>query len=647
MIWYVCLCIGVLTIVLAIRCLLKKSLGELRAGVSLLLLLAATYIFYIPAFLESYDLMAALLANVVNMMQVISLDADYLAFYDLIRAALPAELLWKSYLLLLGLLHILLPVVTAMTAFTFLLHYITNVQSLFADRRGGDTYIFSELNERSRCLARDIRANYPTVHLIFSGCSDQDSMLKLRRELNCITDYDAIHARKPGGKPREVYYFCISDNEDANMNDALRLLDALRGQEASAQRHAHIYLFSEKNEVETMIDSSEKGSVDVHLVQKSRTTVYQLLDEHPLYSGAKDGRISVLLCGFGRINYALLRTAAWCGQLDGYTLELNVICANAAQAEKELRGECPGLLSPNYHVHFYEGAALDDIRAQVMRHCADSTYVVVDGGDDSGNIEKAIFLRRLFYSVGQDYTNAPGIYLYLTGESKYDTVQRLMTPEANATRQRSYDLVPFGGDHDFYTCRVLVDSPIERLAKNVHLVYEDIFSDGEIDVEQALERYNVFEVNKQSNRANALHIRYKLALLGLDYTDRDDAENVELLPLLDEESLERLTRAEHDRWMAFLESEGWQTASVAQSKAYQRSGVSAGRHNCPLLKLHPYICPYDELRERSDALGLPDSTVYDRELITRIPDILGDRWKVAGKTYKIVRKETIRDMKGV
>lgn len=641
MIWYVSLCVGVLLIVLAIRCLLRKKLGDLRAGMALLLLLAATYIFYIPAFLDSYDLMAALLANVVNMMQVISLDADYLAFYDLIREALSAEILWKGYLLLLGLLHIMLPLVTAMTAFTFLLHYITNVQSMFADRRGGDTYIFSELNERSECLARDIRANHPSVHLIFSNCSDQDSLLKLRRELNCITDYDRIHARKRGNKPREVYYFCISGDEDTNMNDALYLLDALRGQDTATQRRAHLYIFSEKNEVETMVDSAEKGSVDVHLVQKSRTAVYQLLDEHPLYVGAKDGRISVLLCGFGRINRALLRTAAWCGQLDGYALELNVICADAAQAEKELRGECPGLLSPSYHIHFYEGAALDDIRAQVTRHCVNSTYVVVDGSDDGRNIETAIFLRRLFYGLGEDFTNAPGIYVYLTGESKYETVQRLMTPEANTARQRSYDLVPFGGDHDFYTCRVLVDSPIERLAKNVHLVYEDIFSDGEINVPQALERYNVFEVNKQSNRANALHIRYKLSLLGLDYTDREDAEAVDFSSLLDEskENLERLTRAEHDRWMAFLESEGWQTASVAQSKAFQRSGLSAGRHNCPLLKLHPYICPYDELRERSDALGLPDSTVYDRELITRIPDILGDRWKVAGKTYKIVRKE--------
>lgn len=645
MIWYVCLCLGMLLLLSAGRVALNERLGKLRSGIALLLLLAATYVFYIPAFLDSYDLLSALLANTVNVMQVISLDADYLAVYDLIRASLPQTLLWKLYLLLLGVIHILLPVTAAMTAFTFLLHYITNVQALFADRRGGDIYIFSELNDGSEALARDIRAAHPKANLVFAGCSDQDSLLKLRQELHCIVRYDRICAWKSRKKSGEIYYFCISRDEDANLDDALLLLDELSKEEETIQRREHLYLFSERGEVETMIDSAEKGCVDLHLIRKSRMAAYRLLDQHPLYRGAKDGRISVLLCGFGRINRAVLKAAVWCGQLDGYSLEIKVFCAGAEQAEAALRADCPGLFSERYRIRFYEGDSLKDIQAQ-WTHAAQSTYITVDLGNDSVNIETALFLRRCFYSVGGDYTNAPGIFVYIAGANKYDTVRRLMTPEANRARQRSYEIVPFGGDHEFYTCAVLVDSPIERLAKNVHLVYEDIFSDGEIDVAQAMERYNAFEVNKQSNRANALHIRYKLSLLGLDYTDCADAEEVQMEDYLNEENMERLTRAEHDRWMAFLESEGWQTASIAEVEAYQRSGLSAGRHSCPLLKRHPYICSYDELKERSDALGLPDSTVYDRELIARIPDILHDRWKVAGKAYKIVKTKNTSIEKG-
>ena len=134
-----------------------------------------------------------------------------------------------------------------------------------------------------------------------------------------------------------------------------------------------------------------------------------------------------------------------------------------------------------------------------------------------------------------------------------------------------------------------------------------------------------------------MHIRYKLRMLGLDYTTDPDAEEVRLEDYLTPERLEALTRAEHDRCMAFLESEGWIPASLDEVKAYQASGISAGRHNCPLLKMHPYICPFEELSARSAALGLGDSTTYDRELIHRIPDILHDRWGVSGVYYKIIK----------
>lgn len=269
MIWYICLCLGALLMIWAGRAALNKKRGDLRTGIALLWLLAATFALYIPVFFDSYDPLAALFANTVNVMQVISLDADYLAFYDLICASISAAPLAKLYLLLLGVLHVVLPAAVALTAFTFLLHYITNVQTLFADRRGGDAYIFSELNEESENLARDIRAAHPKANLIFAGCSDQDSLLKLRRELNCIVCYDRISAWKTKKKERDVYYFCISRDEDANLNDALFLLGGLTGRDEAIQRREHLYLFSEQSEVETMIDSTEKGCVDIHLIRKS------------------------------------------------------------------------------------------------------------------------------------------------------------------------------------------------------------------------------------------------------------------------------------------------------------------------------------------------------------------------------------------
>ena len=258
---------------------------------------------------------------------------------------------------------------------------------------------------------------------------------------------------------------------------------------------------------------------------------------------------------------------------------------------------------------------------------------------EKDTIQQSVFLRRFYYMTDPRFKDAPRIYAYICNADKALAVSSLCTAEEKPQRRAKYDIVPFGVASDVYTYENITDSDLEKLAKNVHLMYEDIFADGPIDAMDAIRRYNLFEVNKRSNRANALHIRYKLFLLGLDYTQAEDAEEVNMADFTDEEKLEQMSRSEHDRWMAFLESEGWVGATVEQAAAYQASGLSKGRHNCPLVKMHPYICPYDELKARSDALGLPDSTVYDRELITRIPEILHDKWGVTGKRYKIIKKQ--------
>jgi hypothetical protein len=201
----------------------------------------------------------------------------------------------------------------------------------------------------------------------------------------------------------------------------------------------------------------------------------------------------------------------------------------------------------------------------------------------------------------------------------------------------SYDLIAFGCINEVYSCENLLNSDLENLSKNVHLAYEEIFSDGPIDVKEALKRYNLFEVNKRSNRANALHIRYKLRLLGLDYVESDGEVGEELKNYYTKETLDLLSRAEHDRWMAFLESEGWTQSTKEDVYAYRQSGISKGRHNCPLLKKHPYICEYDALKELSIDLEGKDTTVYDEQLILRIPDILGNKWNISKKQYKIVK----------
>lgn len=434
-----------------------------------------------------------------------------------------------------------------------------------------------------------------------------------------------------------LYYYCLSTQQDENLTQALSLLTELVTEQPEQQKSSHIFLFSEAVDVETMLDSVDKGFVNIEVFRQSESAVLDLLNRYPLYEKAENGLIALAVCGFGQVGQALVRVAAWCGQMNGYSLKIRVAGVGIAREKAEFFECYPGLASERYDIRIEDCADKAALCHSLLTNSGDATYIVVAEDSDSDSVALGLHLRQIYGRMNGAEGRWPLIAVYAKGQDAHRMIKNLQTPETSAVKRRSYALIPFGEMDEVLNEQRLIVSSLEGLAKNVHLVYESIFADTEINVEQALANYNVFEVNKRSNRANAMHIRYKLRMLGLDYTTDPEAEEVQLEDYLTPERLKDLTRAEHDRWMAFLESEGWITASMDEVKAYQASGVSAGRHNCPLLKMHPYICPFEELTARSAALGLSDSTVYDRELIRRIPDILHDKWGVSGVYYKIIK----------
>ena len=637
MIWIVCFVIALVFIGTAAKIALDKNMGSTRIIYAMLCCLAATYVMYIPPFFIQYGGVAALLGCFVNAMQVITVDADYLFFYDLIVGELGGGFFTKLYFIVLAAMHFLLPAVSAMTAVTVIMRCLTQLQIGFMKKHRKNLHVFTQINSRSIMLARDVHAADKKCDILFLDESEQSDFTELQQELHCVILNEKVGDVLPNTRRRKAHFYCITDNHQENLTDALTLLRRLENKGRAEQENNSIFLFSSEPTAELLIDSVQKGFTNISLIDERRIHAYNLLEEHPLFRYARGKDVHVLICGFGGEGEAFLRAAAWCGQMAGYDLRFSVVGKNIEDKAADFRANYPGLFTSRYKIDFYSYSNEEEYQKILRRHCADVCYAVVACEDESETVEKAVGLRRFFYAADGKYVNAPPVFAKISGEEKALAVAALATAEARADRKMSYSITPYGMDCKLYTRRNITDSDLELLSKNVHLVYEDIFCDTEIDVESALERYNLFEVNKSSNRANALHIRYKLGMLGLDYTDDPDAEEVELKDYLNDETLERLTLAEHDRWMAFLESEGWVESTVEQADAYKASGISKGRHNCPLLKVHPYICPFEDLADRSDALGLPDSTVYDRELIARIPDILHDRWKVSGKRYKIIR----------
>lgn len=636
MIWIISAILSTLMIGLSFKLYFDKRKDSLCIFAVLLFLFAATFLSYLPVFLESYDFFSSLIGSFINVLHIIAIDSDFMQAYTIVAKGISDPVLTNLYMAMLGLLNIAMPAVSALTAVTVLLRYFSSAKLFIANKHKRPFYVFSEVNERSLELAQSLSDS--RCDIVFSN-SDDSTLIENsgdRKHEYIFKEEKITELKIQARKNRDIYYFCISENEDEALGYALQLIDNASKADEQTQAHIHISLFSKIADYSVYLDSAQKGLLDIQCINESETIIYNLLYQYPLYKFANPG-INILLYGLSPVNMAALKAASWCGQLSGFQMKISVVGIHMEDEIHKLKVSAPGLFSDRYNITFYNCANQLEAGEEIIRHCPDSNYVIVSEATDHETIEAGIFLRRLLYRADNTFRNCPPIFCCIKDPSKSKLVKNLATAEANPKKKMSYHLTPFGSLTEIYDYKRLVGSDLEGIAKNVHLAYEEIFSDGELNVNEALKRYNAFEVNKRSNRASALHIKYKLNLLGLDYTSDENAEPVDFLSFCNEDTLEQFAISEHNRWAAFLESEGWITASEEEVDAYRASGISKGRHNCPLLKMHPYICEYEKLKALSMDLEGKDTTVYDKELILRIPDILADKWNVSGKKNKIIR----------
>lgn len=622
-------------IALSVVAYFSKKNSPIKVVFVLLFLFIATYVIYIPAFTAIYDPLLAIMGGFGYVLRVVTIDADVMDFYDVINTQIGYPILVKGYVALQCILHVSLPTISALTAVTVLFRCFSSIQLLIANSLRRPLFVFSEVNERSLQIAKSLRKI--KCDIVFANSTQNSLNSENDDKKGRIFKEDSIEKitikRK---RNKDVYFFCISEDEEVSLDQTLQLIEKYSKRGKEEQKHIHIYQVSRHRDFAIFIDSADKDHLDVQCFNEYEMMIYSLLDKYPLYKYANPD-IHVLLYGLSQVNIVAIKAIAWCGQISNISLKVSVVGVDIERQIEELKLNVPGLFLEKYDFNFYNCKSKNEAVNVIVQNCMEANYLIVSEKTDNETLDQAILLRRLFYKNDKKYSRCPPIFCYIKAASKFKIAASLSTAESNPKRKMSYSLTPFGNIEEIYSYETIVDSNLEKLAKNVHLVYEEIFSNGDINVEEALERYNVFEVNKRANRANALHIRYKLNMLGLDYTDDENVQEVRLQDFFSEEYLETLSISEHNRWMAFLESEGWEQSHKEDVYLYRESGISKGRHNCPILKMHPYICEYEKLEELSMDLEGKDTTVYDKELILRIPDILGDKWNIAGKKYRITK----------
>src|SRR5699024_2055627 len=125
-------------------------------------------------------------------------------------------------------------------------------------------------------LQRQSENNGRKIGIVFCHSNEKDGvntdLEEKARELNAIFVQGEMLYLRLNSKKRYIAYFNISEYEDENVDNTLRMIDAMTRNVAESsggkvnQKNISIYCYSTSAEAEILLDSTEKGELRVVLI---------------------------------------------------------------------------------------------------------------------------------------------------------------------------------------------------------------------------------------------------------------------------------------------------------------------------------------------------------------------------------------------
>lgn len=638
--------IGILVLSFAIACAkpVRKSFAYRLRVIGMGVVLAIVVLF-LP--FSEQDI----LYSIITALQASMMGAGYDEIIPKVihLAAQPVGSFMYGYCLFLEILMLLAPICLGGILISFS-DVLRTRASYYYKKHFYEAMYFSQLNENSFALAQSIvtESAHKKVFIVFCNFSTEETAMHLIRAAK-KEDFILLpdsECDKINQTARKATFFEIDEDADLNLDRTQKLLSSFGGSKSIA-KNIKIYLFAEQTGAEIVINSIDKKGVLVFIVDKPICLAYDLMFNAPLYQAlqrTKNNKISALVVGAGDLGTEITKAIAWCGQLgDVYQLSIQVIDKNATQLQKKFQLDYPELVQNSCDIKFHQAdVSTIDFKAALDAFCADVNYIVVCLGDSEQGVKTALYLREYYLCAEERVENKPRIHLFAPNSMKHTYLSALKIK--NKKDSVYYDILPFGERKAFYSREKILCSEVEKLAHNAQAFYT-----GEQDLQTVLDSYNQNEIDKRSSRANVIHIKYKLFLLGYEMVpvlheftaqeQQDAQDNLELAKaqLQDPAVLRKIAKIEHLRWNAFQTAEGYKGASVVQALHY---ATQTGNHKNAMAKLHACICSWDELDEVSAAFNT-DFKGYDigfaREMLNMIGAQADAAINVSGCKYILVK----------
>lgn len=338
------------------------------------------------------------------------------------------------------------------------------------------------------------------------------------------------------------------------------------------------------------------------LVEGDELMSYMVLEKYPLYQYLNDnGDAHVLCLGSGVFVRQMILSLISCGQMVNSHLYIHVV---SNEQEETLRNylrsvapllECYSNLKASsnqkYVTFSYHRVSdvLDEIicREVVLRY-SDCRYILISLGSNRSNIEAA---RRYALQLTRlpNHARTPTILNYYCSEDAANNIYDLLDLKSLPDWLK---VDAFGNNISAYS-KVIRTLGLRTL-KLSHLYNK--LSNPNISPAESAKKLIIDEYSQRSSCAAALHIKYKLAGVGIilsHNSDKDSVISAYRKALTDYRFGEQL-ELEHRRWIMYMIADGYQVPTPAQLDRYGFETVD-GEFNafwrCKKKKLHPCLVP--------------------------------------------------------
>lgn len=586
MVWNICftIAIALLVAVLATVAFSLVSRYVKRKRIKIFKLLAVAIflmglVLYIPVYAteysgQSYCITKTAVLSLHSTIRMFAVENDYTVIFDALTNA--PEKIVLAYSALASVLYLLAPLMT----FGFVLSFFKNLSAYirYMAKFFRNVYVFSELNENSIALAKDILRNHRKDCVIFTDvdtkvAEQNEALLAQAEEIGALCfkkNISAINFKIHSSK-KQIFFFALREKDDENIQDALELISKYK-----ERRNTNLYVFSTSVYGELVIGGADRGVMKIRRINKIRALITNLLYEqgHELFDTAlpqANGkkRIRAVVLGLGRHGEQMVRALAWYCQMDGYEVQIDAFEKDPAAVDA-FCAACPGLMSEKNNGVYVDGEAQYRIElhsgvdvgskefADKISAITDATYVLVALGSDEENVKAAVNLRMLFERNGAK----PVIKAIL-----YNSDARRSLLNARFSTKYAYRIDFIGAAESCYTEQVIMNSRLENEALACHLRYGS-----------AEEEFWKYEYNYRSSVASAVHIKARIecGIAGAD----------QLTQQLSQKERDVIERLEHRRWNAYMRSEGF---------VYSGSEEPESRND--LAKKHHNLVDFDKLRD--------------------------------------------------